>query len=67
MSSKRAIRRRQCSGKHRYESRDSALGGMRALRKNKGVTDMLSAYHCTFCGGWHFGHPPRSIQRKFGR
>ncbi len=51
MASKRAIRRRACEGKQRYESRGEAA--------NACYKPSLHPYQCTFCTGWHVGHRPR--------
>lgn len=62
MSSKRALRRRACSGKRRYESEAAAREGVRLLRRH-GVTDWLTPYRCAFCNGFHFGHPPAKVRQ----
>lgn len=54
MSSKRALRRKQCKGKVRHETEAYALI---ALRNTRSIGN-LSAYSCRFCGGWHIGHTP---------
>lgn len=56
MSSKRAIRRRSCSRKHRHADQASAWAALRALQRAKGDQGRLQPYSCRFCGGWHFGH-----------
>lgn len=54
MSSKRAIRRRACTGKKRHatlaDAAQMAGGGM-------------MAYRCQFCGGFHIGHPPLKMRK----
>lgn len=54
MSSKRALRRKQCKGKVRHETREFALIALRHTRSYGN----LSPYKCRFCGGWHIGHTP---------
>lgn len=61
MSSKRAIRRRECQGKQRFVSEVAARAGIASLRRGKGVTDALHTYACSFCGGYHYGHPPAKV------
>ena len=56
MSSKRAIRRRSCEGKHRHLSWDAANAALRSLLRRRGDQGHLQAYRCPFCRGFHFGH-----------
>lgn len=69
MSSKRAIRRRACEGKVRYESREVAFrsAGCASARLNTHLT----CYRCQSCGSYHIGHPPykesrAAAQRRLG-
>lgn len=66
MSSKRAQRRRACSGKLRHASQEAAVMAVKALRK-KGVDGTLHTYRCQFCGGYHVGHPPGKMLRAMTR
>lgn len=66
MSSKRALRRKQCKGKVRYPSQMSAQAGIGRLRRNTGTTSWLQAYRCRHCSGWHFGHPPQKVRQAMG-
>lgn len=59
MASKRRIRRNSCTGKRRYESAAQARAAISGLLRRKGYQDYLQAYPCRFCGGYHFGHPPK--------
>ena len=59
MSSKRRIRRRSCEGKHRYTTAKDARAAISGLHRRKGDQGYMQAYHCSFCGGFHFGHPPK--------
>lgn len=61
MSSKRRIRRKQCTRKKRYDYMAEAVWVAKQLRA-KG--HKVRAYRCTFCGGWHVGHTPRHIARQ---
>jgi len=59
MASKRRIRRRQCSGKRRFETPGLASEAMHALIKaGKKRHGWLHIYRCKFCNGYHFGHAP---------
>ncbi|KZT11692.1 hypothetical protein A1D30_05640 [Acidovorax sp. GW101-3H11] len=60
MSSKRHIRRKACKGKHRYTNAAEAQAAISGLHRRKGYQGYMQAYHCSFCGGYHFGHPPKS-------
>lgn len=63
MSSKRAIRRKSCKGKQRYQSAAEAGRAIVALHHDRGYQGMLTSYHCPFCGGFHFGHPPAQVAK----
>jgi len=66
MSSKRAIRRRQCEGKRAYPSLKSAYGAQRGHAQTLGET--LGIYWCCFCRNYHLGHavsPERRTRRNF--
>lgn len=54
MSSKRAIRRRSCADKAKYETIELAQA---AARRGKHRGQLLNAYRCQFCGKFHIGHP----------
>ena len=57
MSSKRAIRRRACTGKTRHASAAAAYGCLRSMiRGQRAEPGSLNAYRCNFCGGYHVGH-----------
>lgn len=56
MSSKRAIRRKACTGKVRHANLTDAMAHRAHYQKKFGGT--MSAYHCSFCGGYHIGHRP---------
>lgn len=66
MSSKRAQRRKACTGKHRYGTELEARRAIHALRRDKPVGGQLTTYRCPFCGGYHFGHPPRRVRQALG-
>lgn len=59
MSSKRRIRRSACTGKLRFTSQGDAQAAMNALHHRKGYQGYMTPYRCPFCGGYHFGHPPK--------
>ncbi len=58
MSSKRAQRRKACSGKARHHSMEFARIALRRLREQHGHTGQMSAYRCCHCGSFHIGHTP---------
>ena len=59
MASKRKIRRRQCTGKQRFESHGDASNAMHNLiRRGRKRGGYLHVYKCQFCNGYHFGHAP---------
>jgi rubrerythrin len=58
MSSKRAIRRRACTGKVRHIDAAAAARALFLLNKTKGYQGPMNTYRCRFCGGYHIGHRP---------
>lgn len=66
MASKRRLRRKGCGRKIRYTSQAEALAGLKALTREKGHQGYLTPYHCQFCNGYHFGHPPRRVRQALG-
>jgi hypothetical protein len=67
MASKRKIRRKECSGKRRYASREIAQRAVSRLKMNTKDTSYLKIYKCRWCSGWHFGHAPGSGRVMSGR
>lgn len=65
MSSKRALRRRSCERKVRYKSKKDAKRAIYRTNKRKGWAGHVQAYMCQFCGGWHFGHPPKRKRSRW--
>lgn len=66
MSSKRAIRRKQCKSKTRYDTQGQAQRALNGLRRNTGDSSVMTAYHCRWCGGFHFGHTPYRVRLSMG-
>lgn len=62
MASKRAQRRKACTGKRRYETEADARRGIAILRRH-GETALLTAYRCPHCHAFHFGHPPARVRQ----
>jgi hypothetical protein len=57
VASKRRIRRKQCSKKNRFDTRELAHAAMhRLLRSGSKHGGWLHVYPCRFCNGYHFGH-----------
>jgi hypothetical protein len=73
MASKRNIRRHACEGKRRFATAESAYANCRVCNRrpvNKG--DPMNVYRCSFCGGYHLGHPgmrgkPKRNRSNFDR
>lgn len=63
MSSKRAQRRKACTGKARYGTRVEAT---EAARVQTAGRFWMHAYPCPHCLGWHIGHPT-ARQRRAAR
>lgn len=59
MASKRAIRRRACTGKARHRTADFARIALARLYGRVGYTGRMNVYRCPFCNGFHIGHAPR--------
>lgn len=45
-----------CTGKVPFRTRREAQDVSRRVAR-KGGSHRLKAYHCTYCGAWHLGHP----------
>ena len=56
MSSKRAIRRRECGRKRSYPTLSCAFKAVVEYARRYGA--QLSPYPCRFCNKWHIGHLP---------
>ena len=59
MASKRAIRRRACTGKRCYGTIKAALDALRTHARRFG---RMTPYRCHFCKQFHLGHPPRKVR-----
>jgi hypothetical protein len=63
MASKRRIRRKQCSGKIRYENETVAKSSAFLISSRSG--SLLRQYKCRWCHQYHIGHPPGKLNRVF--
>lgn len=66
MASKRRIRRKVCGRKVRYATQADAQAAIITLTRSKGWLGYMVPYRCQFCGGFHFGHPPRRVRNAMG-
>lgn len=64
MSSKRRLRRRQCTHKRRFSSKKEAKDFIRYLRLKGVCRNDTHPYRCQFCNGWHIGRSSRNLQRR---
>lgn len=55
MSSKRRMRRKQCTYKVRHKNKNGAYSALRRVYKNNINNHRLHVYKCNFCGGYHLG------------
>ena len=56
MASKRAKRRKACTGKQRYAGKRAAVtavNSMARVRGRHGRPEFVRPYPCDLCGGWH--------------
>lgn len=55
-------KRRSCTGKTKYLTLADAsrAAAKYAARQHS----WLTAYPCRFCGGFHFGHPPKRVRQS---
>ena len=65
MSSKRAIRRRQCDGKKRHATAADAMLARATLNRSKGYQGRMNVYRCQFCRGYHIGHAPERLSTDY--
>jgi len=59
MASKRHVRRKSCTGKIKYESKEDAVIKTIIIKRKTG--EKLNAYKCKFCKRYHIGHKPKFI------
>ena len=59
MASKRALRRKSCAAKVRHPTKELADEALTLLKQKGRRAQIVRAYNCDFCGGWHLGHPRR--------
>lgn len=69
-ASKRNVRRKQCTLKRRYESREGAERAVDRMHINGYSFDgrhgwfEIHAYKCDYCGSWHVGHKKRDVRQS---
>lgn len=63
MSSKRRKRRRECTNKRRYETREEAWQGLMAMYR-AGTLAVRHVYLCGFCGGYHIGREQKHLKHQ---
>lgn len=55
-----------CERKNRYAT--EGLARKAAQRQSRESADVIAAYACEDCGGWHLGHPrlkaPRAVRAR---
>jgi hypothetical protein len=56
MTSKRAIRRKECDGKIRHVTSDDGKAAVKRMRIASKAEGRLDVYKCQFCNGYHVGH-----------
>lgn len=66
MASKRRLRRKACGNKQRFATQDAAIAALRALTRSRGWHGYMAPYRCSFCGGFHYGHPPQHVRQAIG-
>lgn len=67
MSSKRRLKRRECTRKKQYETGDRAHSVAAGMRRR--LNEEVSAYKCPHGNHWHIGHrpirPPETNYKRF--
>ncbi len=60
MSSRRRVRRRECTRKRAYSSEEEARRVVRSFRRSLPAYDgrWLYPYRCPWCRQWHIGNRP---------
>lgn len=59
---KRPRRKEHCGNKIRYQSKAIAESVLRGLLETGVAGVAASAYKCTFCRSWHWGHASRKTR-----
>lgn len=62
MASRRRLRKKSCDGKKKFTDQESA--GRAAAYRTRLHGRWITPYRCKFCGGYHIGHPPRSVRQS---
>lgn len=50
------FRRKSCVSKRRYPTLVQAESAMKRIKESMGNHMITAAYHCRYCGGYHWGH-----------
>ncbi len=64
MSSKRRLRRRQCTHKRRFDNQPQAERMLGRLASIGRLRPGLHVYHCPFCRGYHLGRADKQFKQK---
>lgn len=59
---KNQSRKKACYGKIKYATMTEAAEAARSAERH--YKAWLTPYPCRYCGGFHFGHPPRQVRQS---
>ena len=62
MASKRALKRKQCQGKKKYEKTEAIRTA--TVMRHKYPGQSFDGYPCPNCGSWHVGHRTWKNQQR---
>ena len=65
MSSKRRLRRKQCTRKFRHATQRRAVAALISGKRAGIYNDRSHAYLCPLCSGWHVGREKLRFMPKF--
>ena len=65
MASKRAIRRKECGSKIKYQTEQDAKYVAWRLGQRNGT--QYTQYRCKHCHSYHVGHTPNHVRKQMGR
>lgn len=64
MASKRRRRRRECTSKRRYETREAAFHALMTFYRAGLLEVQRQVYPCDFCGGDHVGRGGKHLKGR---
>jgi hypothetical protein len=58
------VRRRECTSKRRYETKEDAWHALMVLYRVGRLKAQRQVYLCPWCGGYHLGRPAQHLKGR---